>query len=182
MNSWCFVSFYAYFTIHFHTEHYVKVACQIVGQKFLGEVLIFFFSSRKVDQIFLPCLDTCFSVKINMIEKNKVSTRLMARSFGSRSTWRRDLCSLSCHETLTSRFNPSWTTPRGEKTNEPEVRTYPINTEGDTLFDQGAYSLDQTRNIAFYPSLYPCPLCPFCPRPVAASVLHPPTSIINRII
>lgn len=30
------------------------------------------------------------------------------------------------------------TTPRGEKTNELEVRTCPINTKGDTVFDQRA--------------------------------------------
>lgn len=148
--------------------------------KFINLFLIYFWYYT-ISTFFILSLDTDLSVKINMIEKNKV-VRLTVRSFGSRSTWRRDLCSRSCHETLTSRFNPSWTTPRGEKTNEPEVRTYPINTKGDTLFDQGAYSLDQTRNIAFYPSLYPCPLCPFCPLPVAASVLHPPTRIINRII
>ncbi|KAI4495250.1 hypothetical protein M0804_001451 [Polistes exclamans] len=35
---------------------------------------------------------------------------------------------------------------RGEKTNEPEVRTCPINTKGDTVFDQGAYSLLEARN------------------------------------
>ena len=52
-----------------------------------------------------------------------------------REEWR---CGKRASPGVKTRFNPYRTTPRGEKTNEPEVRTWPINTEGDTLFDQGS--------------------------------------------
>ena len=57
------------------------------------------------------------------------------RISSEREEWR---CGKRASPGVKTRFNPYRTTPRGEKTNEPEVRTWPINTEGDTLFDQGS--------------------------------------------
>lgn len=56
---------------------------------------------------------------------------------GGKGKGKNDVAANALHGVKT-RFNPCRTTPRGEKTNEPEVRTWPINTEGDTLFDQGS--------------------------------------------
>lgn len=76
---------------------------------------------------------------------------------------------------LTSWLNPSWTTPRGEKTNELEVRTCPINTKGDTAFDQGAYSAEPARNTSIGRSSRPLgPPCVSTARGRASPPSLPP--------
>lgn len=76
---------------------------------------------------------------------------------------------------LTSWLNPSWTTPRGEKTNELEVRTCPINTKGDTAFDQGAYSAEPARNTSIGRSSRPLgPPCVSTARGRASPLHYPP--------